>query len=72
MNMLLYQWLKFRKSLGGHHPITTGGGTAGVFVADKLFISTTLSGALKILNFITCLYRTVLEKIYLFIRKLFI
>ena len=24
--MLLYQRLKFRKSLGGHHPITRGGG----------------------------------------------
>ena len=44
-----------------------GGG--GVFVADKLFISTRLGGALKLLNFITCLsclYRTVLEVKYLF------
>ena len=38
-----------------------GGGGPIVFVADKLFISTRLGGALKIINFITCLYRTVLE-----------
>ena len=38
----------------------------GVFVSDKLFISTQLGGELKISNFITCLYRTVLEVSYLF------
>ena len=58
--MLLYQWLKFRKALGGggapfNHQ--EGGGV----VADKLFISAKLGGALKISNFITCLYRTVLD-----------
>ena len=36
--------------LGGHHSISRGGGGAGVFVADKLFISTGLGGALKISN----------------------
>ena len=41
-------------------------GKAGVFVAGKLFISTGLGGALKILHFITCLYRIVLEVKYLF------
>ena len=46
-----------------------GGGVAGVFVADKLFISTGLSGALKISHFITCLYRTVLEVKYIFHAK---
>ena len=42
--MLLYQWLRFQKSLGAHHPITRGGGGGGGgdFVADKLFISTKL------------------------------
>ena len=44
-----------------------GGGVAGVFVASKLFISTGLGGALKISHFITCLYWTVLEVIYLLI-----
>ena len=39
---------------------------AGVFVADKLFISTRLGGALIISYFFTCLYRTVLEVIFLF------
>ena len=34
---------------------------AGVFDADKLFISTRFGGPLKMSNFITCLYRTVLE-----------
>ena len=43
-----------------------GGGEAGVFVADKLFISTWLGGTLKFSNFITCLHRTVLEVNYLF------
>ena len=38
-----------------------GRGVARVFVTDKLFISTGLGGALKMLNFIICLYRTVLE-----------
>ena len=41
-------------------------GGVGVFVADKLFISTKLCNALKIANFITCLYRTVLNVNYLF------
>ena len=50
--------------LGGHHSISRGGG--GFFVADKLFISTRLGGALKNSNFVTCLYRTVLEVNYLF------
>ena len=67
INMLLYQWLKFRKSLGAHHPITRGGGGV-VFVADKFFISTKLGGSLKISNFIICLYRTVLDVNYLFHR----
>ena len=48
--------------LEGHHPIKN----AGVFVADKLFISTKLGGALKITNCITCLYKTVLDVNYLF------
>ena len=43
-----------------------GGGGAGVFVVGKLFISTGLSGALKISYFVTCLYGTVLEVNYLF------
>ena len=43
-----------------------GGWGAAVFVAGKLFISTGLGRELKILNFITCLYRTVLEVNYLF------
>ena len=43
-----------------------GGGGGRSFVADKLFISTRRGGALKILNFITCLYKTVLEVNYLF------
>ena len=46
--------------------IQSPGGT-GVFVPDKLFISTPLGGALKISNFITCLYRTALEINYLFL-----
>ena len=53
-------------SLRGHHSIPRGGGGAGIFVADKLFISTPFGGALKISNFITCLYRTALEENYLF------
>ena len=51
---------------GGHHSISMGGGD-GVFVANKLFISTWLGGALKISHFITCFYRTVLEVNNLFI-----
>ena len=43
-----------------------GGRRAGVFVADKLFISTGLGSALKISHFVTCLYRTVIEVNYLF------
>ena len=44
-----------------------GGGGAGVFVADKLLISTTrLGGALKISNCITFLHRTVVKVNYLF------
>ena len=45
-----------------------GGRGDGVFVADKLFISIRRGGALKISNFITCLYRprTFLEVNYLF------
>ena len=50
--MLLYQWLRFQKSSGAYNLITRGGGRGGVFVADKLFISTKLGGALKISNFI--------------------
>ena len=42
------------------------GGGAGVFVANKIFISTRPGGALKILNFIACLYSTVLEVNYFF------
>ena len=38
----------------------------GVFVPDKLFISTRFSGMLKISNFTTCLYRTVIKVNYLF------
>ena len=49
-------------SLGGHYSISMGE-RAGVFVKDKLFISNQLDGALKILNFIICLFRTGL-KIY--------
>ena len=41
------------------------GGGGGVFVAEKIFISTRLGGALKISNFITLLYKTVLEVNYL-------
>ena len=40
--MLLYQWLKFRQSLGDHHLITR---VAEIFVADKLYISTKLGVA---------------------------
>ena len=47
-------------------PSNHQGGGGGVFVADKLFISTKLGGALKISNFIICLYRTVLGITYLF------
>ena len=47
-------------------PFNLQGGGAGVFVADKLFISTRLGSSLKILNCITCLYRTVLKVNYLF------
>ena len=47
-------------------PFNIQGGGAGVFVAEKLFISTRLGGALKISNCITCLYRTVLKVNYLF------
>ena len=46
-NSILYRYQQFL-SLGGHHSISSGGG-AEVFVADKLFISTQLGGALKIL-----------------------
>ena len=67
--MLLYQWLRFRKSLGAHDPITMGRG-GGVFVVDKLFISTKLGGALKIPNFIICLYRTVLDVNYILTKKI--
>ena len=49
-------------------PSNQQGGGGGVFVADKLFISTKLGGALKISNFIICLYRTVLDITYLFHR----
>ena len=42
------------------------GGGARVFVSWKLFISSRLGGALKNSNFITRLYRTVLEVNYLF------
>ena len=54
--------------LGGHRSISGGGGEgcSVVFVSDKLFISTQLGGALKILKFITCLYKTILEVNYLF------
>ena len=38
-----------------------GEGGAGIFVADKLFISTRLDGALKISNFNTCFYKTFLK-----------
>ena len=41
-------------------------GGAGVFVTDKLFIPTRLGGALKISNFTTCLYRTVIKVFFLF------
>ena len=54
--------------LGGHYLISGGGGGgggSGIFVADKLFSSTRLGGALKISNFISYLCRTVLE-IYIF------
>ena len=37
-----------------------------MFVSDKLFISTPLDGALKISNFLTCLYIKVPEVNYLF------
>ena len=42
--------------LGDHHSISGGGGGGGaeVFVADKLFISTRLGGALNNSNYITC------------------
>ena len=43
-----------------------GGGGAGVFVTDKLFISTPLGRLLKIKKIITCLYGTVLKVNYLF------
>ena len=33
-----------------------GGGEAGVFLADKLFISARLGGALQILSFITIMF----------------
>ena len=60
--------------LGGHHSISVGmgGGVAGVFVVDKIFISTWLSGMLKILNFTTyiCLYRAVIEVNYFFLQRL--
>ena len=49
--------------------IQGGGGGVGVFVADKLFISTGFGGALKISHYITCLYRTVFEVKYLFHAK---
>ena len=54
--MLLYQWATILSPEGGGSPF---------FVAVKLFISTKLGRALKILN-ITCVYRTVLEVNYLF------
>ena len=38
-----------------------GGGGAGVFVADKLFISTWRGGPLKMSNFKTCLYEQFLK-----------
>ena len=41
---------------------SSGGGGAGVFIVEKkYFISTRLGGALKMLNFIACLFRTVLK-----------
>ena len=43
-----------------------GGRGGGVVVADKLFISTRLSGALKIPNINTCLYGTLLDVYHLF------
>ena len=46
-----------------------GGGWAGVFVTDKLFISTRLGGALKISNFIECQYRTLLDVNNLFLAQ---
>ena len=45
---------------------STGGGGGVAFVADKWFFSTRLGRALKISNFITCLYRTLLHVNYLF------
>ena len=50
---------------GAHYSISRGGGGGlEVFVAFKLFISTRIGGALKILNFLTCLYT--IEIKYLF------
>ena len=49
-------------------PSNHQGGGGGVFVADKLFISTKLGGALKISNFIIWSYITVLDVNYLFHR----
>ena len=59
--------VRFQKSLGPTIQ-SPGGGGGGVFVADKLFISTKLGGTLKISNFNICSYRTVLDVNYLFHR----
>ena len=58
-------WSRKNASLRGPTFNLQGRG-AGIFVADKLVISTRVGGALKISNFSTCLYRTVLEVNYLF------
>ena len=48
--------------LGGAPFNIKGGGADGVFVGNKLFISTRLGGALKMLNSITCSYMELLLK----------
>ena len=52
---------KKRIPLGGHHSIFGGGGVVGVFLSDKLFISTWLGGALNFLNFTTAYVKQFLK-----------
>ena len=52
-------FLRLERSNNNIQSPVAGGGV--VLVSDKLIISTQLGGALQMSNFVTCLYRTVLE-----------
>ena len=53
-NPMAYFSAKSKGSIWATIQSPRGGVGAGVFVVVKLFISTRLGGALKIVNFITC------------------